>query len=237
MDNTLLECKVYEFLGRLSIALKKGDVGAERKYLRQIIVVERLQARHAVQDLVAAIQGLNQAERSMRKAKEAGILFPLGERQVESLKEQVSEVRKSLVAYGKNLCAFLDIWQQRGATLQDLCNLCNRDYSQVVEGISPDRIDEAFSGLLFVYNLDYKDPRNRGWIDFEVDAPLTHAAKEYWLDIMLHTPEGQKASNEAFEKCFPEVWDKRLHIYTDPDGIQRVIDKDGVEIGTIGGVG
>ena len=234
MDKTILECKVYEFLSRLSIALKKGDVEAERKYLRQIVITERLQARNAVQDLVTAIRGLGEAERSMEKAKAAGILFPLGEKQIELLKEQVSEARKTLVGYGNSLCIFLDIWQGRGASLQDLCNLCNRDYAQVIQEIGPDRLGESFSGLMFVYHLDYKDPRNRGWIDFDVDAPLTHAAKEYWLDLMTSTPEARKASHEAFVKCFPEIWDKRVYTYTDPDGIQRVVDKDGVEVGTIG---
>ena len=101
--------------------------------------------------------------------------------------------RAALVDYGQSITATLDFWQSIGATLADLCNLCNRDYTQVLKEIKPERVEREFSSLIFVYNLDYKDPRNRGWIDFDVDAPFTHAVKEFFLDRMINTPEGREA--------------------------------------------
>ena len=82
-------------------------------------------------------------------------------------------------------------------------------------------------------NLDYKDPRNRGWIEDEVDAPLTHAVKAHWIDLMRHTEAGRKAAHEAFEAVFPEIAENALTVVTDADGIRHLIDKDGVDVGTV----
>ena len=66
-----------------------------------------------------------------------------------------------------------------------------------------------------------------------MDAPFTHALKAYLLDRMLHTEKGRAAAREAMEAVFPEIMENALTIVTDADGVQRLIDKDGVEIATI----
>ena len=159
----------------------------------------------------------------------------MGEKRVKTLEEKVKLQRERLVGYGESIVVTLDFWQSIGATLADLCNLCNRDYAQVLEQIKPERADREFSSLIFVYNLDYKDPRNRGWIDFDVDAPFTHAVKEFFLDRMINTPEGREASHRAMEECFPGIMEGALMEVTDADGVRRLIDKDGVEVATLDG--
>ena len=54
------------------------------------------------------------------------------------------------------------------------------------------------------------------------------------LDIMLHTAEGRQAAHEAMETVFPEVMENALTLVTDADGVERLIDKDGVEVGIVG---
>lgn len=99
----------------------------------------------------------------------------------------------------------LDLWQQAGATFEDLCNICNRDPAQVrKELLESESIDDSFAGLVMVHNLDYKDPRNSGWLEDYIDAPLTHA-------------------------------ENALRMVTDADGVRHMIDKDGEIVATLDG--
>ena len=65
-------------------------------------------------------------------------------------------------------------------------------------------------------------------------APLTHAIKEYWMDRVLHTEDGKRAAHEAMKAIFPEITENALRLVTDADGVQHLIDKDGIEIETFG---
>lgn len=87
--------------------------------------------------------------------------------------------------------------------------------------------------MVFVHNLDYKDPRNTGWVEYEIDAPLTHAVKAHWMALVRHTDAGRKAAHKAMNAAFPGITENTLTVITDADGIQHLIDKDGVDIGTI----
>lgn len=234
MDKNFLTCKMYSYLARMSLANKTGDKTRGKKAAGLAVVAARIRARDAVNALVAAEAEEKAVGRAIVKAKEEGISFPLGDQRLEQLGKVSAQKRKELVDTGSVLCMALDMWQSFGATLHDLANLCNRSCGDVVEEIGEDRLGDDFSGLVFVYNLDYKDPRDRGWIDYDVDAPLTHAVKEYWMDLMLHTEAGRAASHEALEQCFPEIMENAMTLVTDADGVQRLIDKDGVEIGTVG---
>lgn len=234
MDKLIIECKLYQYLARMSLANKTGDKARARKAAGMSVVLVRMQAREAVAALVAAEAEERAVGRAIVKAKENGIAFPLGDQRLKQLADVSAQKRKDLVDVGNMLCMALDIWQSSGAALQDLASLCNRRYEDVVQEIKPERLDTEFSSLVFVYNLDYKANSNRGWIDYDVDAPLTHAVKEYWLDLMLHTKEGREASHRALEECFPEIMENALTLVTDTGGVRRLIDKDGVEVGTVG---
>lgn len=235
MNKDIISFKETEYIGRAGVAYHRGDLERAKKDTRTMLVLYRLRAREAVTDLVLDTDALRSLKRALKKAEQAGIMFPMGEKRVKTLEEKVKLQRQRLVGYGESIVVTLDYWQSIGATLADLCNLCNRDYAQVLEQIKPERADREFSSLIFVYNLDYKDPRNRGWIDFDVDAPFTHAVKEFFLDRMINTPEGREASHRAMEECFPGIMEGALMEVTDADGVRRLIDKDGVEVATLDG--
>lgn len=230
MDKTFIECKLYQYMARMSLSVKQGNLEQARKSAELAVILVRMQAREAVKELVKARSGKRAASRSMAKAKEQGITFALGKQRVKKLGEAAEEKRKRLAAIGTELCLLLDLWQCYGATLWDLANLCNRSYDEVVREIEPEGLNTELSNLVFVYNLDYKD--TRGWIDLEVDAPLTHAVKEHWMELVLHTKKGREASHRAMEAAFPEIMENALTMYTDADGVKHLIDQDGVEIGT-----
>lgn len=233
MNRDVVDYKTSEYIGRMGVALHLSKKEKSRKDARTLLVLYRVQARDTVTQLVQNTADLRALKRSLKKAEQAGIAFPMGEMRVKILEEKNQALRRMLVNLGQAITVTLDFWQSIGATLADMCNLCNRDYGRVLKEIKPKRVDEKFSALIFVHNLDYKDPRNRGWIDFDVDAPFTHAVKEYFLDLMINTPEGRKVSHRAMEECFPGIMENALTIVTDADGVRRVIDKDGVEIATL----
>ena len=205
MNKDLIDYKTSEYIGKMGVAFCRGDLESARKYAKTLLVLYRVRARDTVANLTQDTDELH------------------------SLK------RERLVGYGESIVVTLDWWQGIGATLEDLCNLCNRDHKQVLREIKPERVDLEFSSLIFVYNLDYKDPRNRGWIDYDVDAPFTHAVKDYFLELMISTPEGRAASHRALEECFPGILEGALMEVTDADGVRRLIDKDGVEVATLDG--
>ncbi|MCI2106911.1 MAG: hypothetical protein LKK00_09395 [Intestinimonas sp.] len=234
MEELFVDCKLNSYLAGMALAEKAGDKERQRKAVQKMMMFTRMRDRCMVNGLVDALNKVRAAERVIQKSKEQGVTVPFLEKRLEAMKANVRQRRKDLIQAGEITCAVLDMWQELGATLKDLCSLCNRDYDQVVAEIGPEHLDLQFSEFIFIYNLDYKDPRNRGWINFDIDAPLTHAAKEYMMDIMLNTKTGQEASHEAFVKCFPELWDKRMYAVADDDGVQHMVDKDGIEMGTIG---
>lgn len=85
---------------------------------------------------------------------------------------------------------------------------------------------------MFVYNLDYA-PDGTGWIDDKADAPFTHAAKEYMLDIMLHTAKGREASHNALMEVFPEMMENTMTMRVDEFGQKCLYDHEGNLIGPV----
>ena len=146
--------------------------------------------------------------------------------------------QKELAQVGEEIHQMLELWQVAGATFEDLCNLCNRDPAQVRKMLqASESAEDSFSKLAMVHNLDYKNPKDTGWLEDSVDAPLTHALKAYMLDTMLHTEAGRKAAHEAMKAIFPEIMENAMTVVTDEDGIRHLIDKDGADIGVLDGEG
>lgn len=162
-----------------------------------------------------------------------GITFPMLDKHIEYLNNVCKKLRSSLVTCGEMVIHLLNSWQECGATLAELCNLCNKNYEKTLEMLleQDSGDDKPFSWIVFIYNLDY--PETGGdTLEFEVDAPLTHVIKEYMLHQMLHDPIGQEASRIAFEETFPEIMEKALYMYTDENGIHYPVDKDGNPVET-----
>lgn len=231
MNKEAIDFKVYEYLGRAGIASVQGNRGELRRDMLSLLVLYRLRSRDASQELAEKWAAIRALDRSMKKAESAGISFPLGTQRLSKLLEEYRAAEGKLAEVGKDICLALDFWQSTGATLDDLCNLCNRDPEQVREELDP--TEKLFSEMVFAHNLDYKDPRNAGWVEYEIDAPLTHAVKAHWMALVRHTDAGRKAAHKAMNAAFPGITENTLTVITDADGIQHLIDKDGVDIGTI----
>lgn len=226
-----LDYKVLSYTNALLLPDKTRSAFGKKASAQNAVIFLRLQARDAANELASACGAARYADRTIKQAKLRGITASIFGKKLMLLEQNIKKKRAYLAQTGETLCLALGLWKDRGATLRDLCNLCNRDYDQVVEEIGREHINDDFGSLLFIYNLDFKSDRD--FIDYDVDAPLTHAVKEYMLEQILGTEEGRRVSREAFAECFPEVWDNRLNAYTDEDGIQHLVDKDGVEVESI----
>lgn len=231
MNKDLIEFKALEYLGKSGAATLLGNLEKAKRDTTTLLILYRLQSRAASQVLVEKRAAIRSLDRSIKKAESAGIAFPLGAQRLLKLREEYHTADDELAEVGKSICLALNLWQSVGATLEDLCNICNCDPAQVRPKLDP--TEKLFSEMVFIHNLDYKNPHDKGWLEDEVDAPLTHAVKAHWIDLMLHTEAGRKAAHEAFESVFPEIAENALTVVIDADGIRHLIDKDGVEIGTV----
>lgn len=231
MNDEMLDYKLSEYTGRLGAAALMRKWEAARTYARTLLILYRHKSRAAVQETVRADRRLRAIRRGLNQMKERGVRFPLGEEQAKRVKAKCETAEKELASIGERISNMLDIWQGLGATMEDLCNLCNCNLTQVLAKL--DTPEMPFSQIACVYNLDYKNPRDTGWIEDEVDAPFTHALKAHLMDIMLHTKDGRKAAHEAMEAVFPEIMENAMTMVTDADGVTHLVDQDGVEVGTM----
>lgn len=160
MNKDVIDFKAYEYLGRSGAAAMQGRLPQAKRDATTLLVLYRLQSRAASQELTEKREEMRALYRSLRKAESAGISFPLGTQRLSKLLEEYRAAEGELAEVGKAICLALDFWQSTGATLDDLCNLCNRDPEQVREELDP--TEKLFSEMVFAHNLDYKDPRNAG---------------------------------------------------------------------------
>ena len=237
MEEYIIHCKTTEYLNRYCVASRMGNQEKARKLALMTLVMLRQESRVVhmkSESLWAEVRGMR---RSMKKIKEADMKFPLGEMRVKKLERDAEAADKELAHVGEEMHMMLELWQMAGATFEDLCNLCNRDPAQVRRELGPKELDArpdaSFSKLAMVFNLDYKNPRDTGWLEDSVDAPLTHALKAYMQDLMLHTEAGKKAAHEAMNAVFPEIMENAMRMVTDEDGVRHLIDKDGEIVATL----
>lgn len=238
MEKLIIDCKETEYLSRYYIAAHTGKQEKARKLALATLLMLRQQSRIAhmeAESLWGEARGL---KRAMKKMSEAALKFPLGELRVKKLENAANAAQKELAHVGEEIYQMLELWQQAGATFEDLCNLCNRDPAQVrKELLESESIADSFAGLAVVHNLDYKNPGDTGILEDSVDAPLTHALKAYVLNTLLHTEAGRKAAHEALKSVFPKIMENAITVVTDEDGIRHLIDKNGVDIGALDGDG
>lgn len=153
--------------------------------------------------------------------KKDGMHFLPAEMRLKELKERSELARGIMADFGDLLMAFLDEWQNAGATHKDLLRLCNADYPGMRKQLEEDR----FSILVFEHDLDYKDDT--------VDAPMTHCMKEWWFRELHTNPIAHEAAHQALENVFPDLMEKALTVQVNEDGIRELYDSDGEYVGTL----
>jgi hypothetical protein len=200
------------------------------KTIRRALIQGRFLARVQIENYSYCSNILRAKRRAQSKLKHDGITFIPLEGEIYNCRQLLQEAHRHIVDSGEMLFTLLDGWQETGATLKDLCDLCAKPYHLAVQEIK-DEPQEQFSGIMFVHRLDYQhDFTNCGWYRDEVDAPFSRCIMEYMLHLMETDPIAKAASDEAFQEVFPEIWEKAFYIQKDEDGNEKYYDRDGLEI-------
>lgn len=234
MKPEILACKEIEYSVRLAMAIYMGDNELIRKRALAYLVILRHCARAAHDLSERKYKEICDLDSIVDKAKKDGITCVLTKPRLKQLREEAKKARDALARVGGTICSTLDLWQEAGATFEDLCSLCNRNPEQVRAELRDEDLIKSFSKLATIENLDYKNPRETGFIEDYVDAPLTHALKAYLVWAMTETEEGRKRTHEAMERFFPEIMENAYTEVTDEDGVRHLYDKDGEEVGILG---
>lgn len=199
MNEKKIDCYLLKYAERLESAQT-----LTAKDCRKILVILRMKSRCVIDRLIQIDNEYRQLNRQEQHLKSTGVTaLPVAIAKERARKRQAS-VQDELVSCGAQIMDFLDLWEEKGATRLDLCHLCGHEHRRTLRNIAATDTTGKypFSRLVFVCNLDYRNDR-ADFIDYETDAPFTHAVKEYILDIMLHTDVGQVAAQEAFKAIFP----------------------------------
>lgn len=197
------------------------------------LIEARMEVREWIRLYLDALQESRKFSREKKKMEAQGISFIYLDYQIKRSQEKAKTFHEQIISSGYWIVQLLDNWQLSGATLKDLCNLCNRrDYEQIKQQVSEhlDVSTAKFSNIMFVFTLDYPRTDKCDFIRMEVDAPFTHAIKEYMLDLVLNTPEGREAGRVALEEVFPELTENALCRNIDDDGTEYFTDKEGNRI-------
>lgn len=179
-----------------------GEDELAKKAVGTMIVFSRLRARMAVNRCIAAEEAFDAAMRSSRlRDQEDDAAFEEDRSRMEQLRLEYQQAKNELANVGHELCRELRSWEMCGATLQELCNLCNRDYEQVVKKMNRRDIGIPFDLFVASLLLDYKAPLGYAALSMDVDAPLTHAILEFQVHALLEMPGlNERVGDEMVEK-------------------------------------
>lgn len=171
----------------------------------QIVIIEtRMVVRQILVDYNAFQDERDREQRKKKQKKQQGVIDFSVETKLREMDELINQAREFLVIQGKIMDGSLRLWQQAGATIEDLCKLCNLNYEKIIQEM-PDIVDENLADAAFTYNLDYM--KNKGdWIDTHLDGPITHCLIEYFRDQLLTNHLAKKAAHNALHKVFPNLF-------------------------------
>ena len=178
-----------------------GEDELAKKAVCTMIVFSRLRAREAVKRCIEAETAFDAAMRTSRLRGFNSDIPDEERNQMEQFRLEYKRAKNELENIGHELSRELRSWEMCGATFQELCNLCNRDYEQVVKGMRHGDVGRPFDLLVSGLLLDYKAPRGDAALDMGVDAPLTHAILEFQVHALLEMPGlNEKVGEDMMKK-------------------------------------
>lgn len=177
----------------------------ENKLAWQTVIIEtRMLVRQILVDYNAFRDERDRGQREKKQKKQQGVIDLSIETKLREMDELINQAQEFLVIQGKIMDGSLRLWQQAGATIEDLCKLCNLNYEKIIQEF-PDIVDESLADAAFTYNLDYM--KNKGdWINTRLDGPITHCLIEYFRDQLLTNHLAKKAAHNALHKVFPNLF-------------------------------
>ena len=192
------------------LALNANQNHDEDEFKRKcsnLVVLTRLEARNYVNEHKAAKAKLQQTLRAVRKAEDGGVSCLFTGKWISDLYKKVEAAQETLYRYGMTTAVILDQWQIAGATLEDLCNLCDKSFTVLKSELSPSEYTDRFSTLVAAH---------------DIDATLTYLFREMLSYVMAHTKEGQDVGKNGTDLRFPGLMSNTLYLL----GRQYMLDND-----------
>ena len=205
---TDLLTKNFELAGK---AIENHDDAALKRKCCNLVIITRFEARKYVDRHKQAKEKLQQAMRAVKKAEAGGVTSLLTAKWISELYKQVEVAQEVLYRYGMTAAVILDRWQIAGATLKDLCDLCDKDYNLLIAKLDPKEYNDQFSTLITAHNID--------------DA-LTYLFREMLSYVMSHTKIGREVGRNGFDLLFPGLMDNALSLLSS----QRIIDDNNLSM-------
>jgi len=180
MDAKFLERKK----DRLRERMMDAQDGTElRPFLLQEIILLRLDVLREMNDLADAESKLNTFRRMMSavmhdcKCKDT----PGSSQYFDLLLERVKQHSANIADIGESLAMLLDYWQANGASLHELCNLCNVNFDDIEWKLSPDDYSKPFSLFVPDLALGYKNAHDSLDVRDFLNVPILYALQEYFF--------------------------------------------------------
>lgn len=222
--------KIADHYDALRAAVADGKLHTKEEYLR-LLILQRFLIRSILRRINDAEEEARYYTRQRKLLANQGIVFLLVDVKIQEAKENVTSLRNALISFGGEVCVLLDCWQAAGATLRELCSLCSASYDRLQRVLlSPEDQDSAFGNLMLVYSIDYPG-FDCTWADLRVDAPFTHATREYMFDKLVHAKKGKLPSSQSIQDALDDLI-KRIEM--DAEGHDCLFDKNGEMLGRIG---
>ena len=149
---------IYDNLAKSDKLMKRFDVSANeeaKELLRDAAVICREVCRPDVQAYAAAKADLFAANKTLEEAASNGVTYVLSGKWIEGLEQKCDKCREAMYYDGLMINAVLNQWQKSGASLAELCEICNKDYAELMEEIDANDEDAPFSDQIIKYYLDF----------------------------------------------------------------------------------
>lgn len=222
--------KLFEFRKAYLERANGGQVD-EKQFWQTVIIITRMMARETLK----LYNNFNDERLKWlhvkNQMKQQGICVLFAEAKLYEAEQQLKKAKEDLITHGKVISSVLTLWQFAGATLEDLCKLCNLNYEKIIQK-HPGIEDRNLADAALIYNLDYQ--RNGGgWIDTRLDGPLTHCLNEYMFYQIDTDPIAQEAAHNALLEVFPDLFENAYTSKIGEDGKMHLFDSDGNDVGIL----
>ena len=211
MNSTTISNLVEKNFDLAMKATEKHDDDAFKRKCKNLVILVRLEAREYIDQCEAAKHELLAALRTIKKAEYVGITSLLTGRWIADLQKRVDDAEERVFYHGMLTAAILDRWQMAGATLKELCNLCNRDYNKLMTELATNEHKDWFSTLVAAHNIDYT---------------LTTLFRDMLSYTMRNTSKGQAILRDGVDLLFPGLMDNAMHMVADEYCKQNMLDID-----------
>ena len=146
---------------------------SKKRLALKMIVINNILCHKLVQEYFDNNETLSELRHRQKKLKEAGVRITILDKQIKDYQVIVKYYNDLIKTVGKTMTLMLDMWQDNGATIDDLCSLFNYKPKDIehINKLETEN-EKTFSGIAFFVG----DDEHR---EFMFNRTMCEAIKEY----------------------------------------------------------